>query len=162
MIQTSISWEDAWDGYQLLGSTKIVAPVLVLKDGSTIQDNIFLYFHTLVDGIRDNPPNHYSDMIRGIHIDMGNNPDVAVLSMSGGQRCIIENVSINGQDFHTGIKDLPGSRGFSGNIEINGGQIGICQTEFRPNPSITNLVLRNQSMTGVAREVTGTIGAFRF
>lgn len=60
MIQTSISWEVVWDGYQLLGSTKGKSPVLVLKDGSTVHDNIFVYFRTLVDGEKDDPPNQYS------------------------------------------------------------------------------------------------------
>ena len=153
MIQTSISWQVAWDGYQLLGSKKGTPPVLVLKDGSTVQDNIFLYFRTMTDGKEDDP-NHYGDMIRGVNIDMGNNPNVTALSMSGAQRCSIEDVSISGSAFYAGIKDLPGSGGFSGNIEIDGGKIGIWQTQFRPNPSITNLVLRNQSWTGVWHQRT--------
>lgn len=79
---------------------------------------------------------------------MGNNPDTNALSMNGAQYCSIENVTITG-NFDKGIVDLPGAGGLVGNVIINGGKIGILQKDYRPNPTLVGIVLRNQSLYGM-------------
>ena len=126
--------------------------MLALKDGSTVADNIFVYF-ALLDPNTDSP-NHYGSLIRNIHIDLGSNPQVSGLSMNGAQFCSIEDVVITGVQFYAGIHGLPGSGGFSGNIRVEGGQIGIWQQQYRPVPSVTNVVLSGQNTTGILLQIT--------
>ena len=74
--------------------------------------------------------------------------------MSGAQLCTIQDTTISGRAFYAGIYNLPGSGGLTTNLRVYGGQIGVWQDEFRPNPSISGLLLVNQSKCGVLLENT--------
>ncbi len=134
--------------YQLIGSTKGTTPVIKLKDGSLIDQNIFLLFELETDG-KPNPPSLYGSTFRGINIDMGNNPTVSAISMAGAQYCVIEDTKIYGKDFNAGICSLPGSGGGVVNVTVIGGKIGIIQNQYRPNPTVIGLTLENQTEYGL-------------
>lgn len=137
-------------GHILLGSEKEGTwPLLKLKDGSNVKDNtliVFKYFNSET-GIED-ASRHYLGSIRNFEIDMGNNPDISAVYNNGAQLCVIENLKIYG-DFHKGISTLPGSGGYTANVEIIGGRIGIYQDNFRPNPTLFNIILTGQSECGL-------------
>jgi hypothetical protein len=140
-------------GHQLIGSAKGKKPVIRLKDGSEIEDNILVwFFYTGEKSHKD--ACHYGATFRNIHIDMGTNPAVSALSMSGAQHCVIEDVKIYGQSFRSGIKNLPGSGGGSVNVHVVGGDIGIHQEKHRPNPTIHGLVLEGQREYGIKLDDT--------
>jgi hypothetical protein len=144
--------------HQLIGSTLGKAPVIRLKDGSSVEGGILVLFK--LDSVKNgtSPASHYAATFRGIEIDMGDNPEVSALSMSGAQHCVIENVKIHGERFHAGIKDLPGSGGGSVNVEVIGGRIGILQTNYRPNPTVVGLRLTGQSEYGILlKDVRGPL-----
>jgi hypothetical protein len=134
--------------YQLTGSIIGKAPVIRLKDGSFVDNNILILFELQTDG-KPNPPSLYGSTFRGINIDMGNNPTINAISMAGAQYCVIEDVKIYGSQFNAGICSLPGSGGGIVNLTIIGGKIGIDQNQYRPNPTINGLTLENQSQYGI-------------
>ena len=134
--------------YQLIGSSKGKTPIIKLKDGSTIDKNIFILFE-LQTNAKPNPPSLYGSTFRGINVDMGNNPTVSAISMAGAQYCVIEDAKIYGQDFNAGICSLPGSGGGVVNVTVIGGKIGILQNQYRPNPTVTGITLENQSEYGL-------------
>jgi hypothetical protein len=145
-------------GFQLVGSSLGQRPVLVLKDNSTIPnvlvgDNglqmpVFVYFALIKDGKLD-PASHYSSRLRNVDIVMGSNPGVVAVSMTGAQLCSIEDVSISGTDFHSGVAGLPGSGGFTVGLNVSSGQYGIYQQQFRPTPSVSSVVLKDQTVASV-------------
>ena len=160
------------DGVQLLGSKLGTKPVIQLVDGSNFgstgnaKDKTLLFFDsvlpTLIGDSYTPVPNpdgtynyssdasrHYGSQLRGIIIDMGNNSNNNAISMNGAQYCSIEDVEIKGASFNAGIIALPGSGGFTANVSITGGNYGIYQTDYRPNPTITGLTLDNQSTAGI-------------
>lgn len=137
--------------FQLIGSTKSTKPVIKLKDGSTVSGNILINFQYIdpTTGIAD-ASNHYGSSFRGIDINMGNNLAVSAISMDGAQHCVIEDVKIYGTQFNAGVWRLPGSGGSVVNLTVSGGNIGILQDAFRPNPTITGLTLTNQNQYGIS------------
>ena len=133
------------------GSTPRPArPVLRLKDGVSsgggLDQNVFVLFQLRPNGTMGakSQSEHYNSRIRNVDIDLGSNPAAIGLSMSGSQLCSIEDVSIRGVAFHAGISGLPGSGGFTANVRVEGGEYGIVQDQFRPNPSASGLVLIGQ------------------
>ena len=69
--------------------------------------------------------------------------------MASAQQCSIEDVHITGKAFHAGVVGLPGSGGFSANVAVTGGDYGILQDSYRPNPSISGLLLKGQAKAGL-------------
>jgi hypothetical protein len=96
----------------------------------------------------------YLARLRGIDIDLGRNPSVSAVSMSSAQLASIEDVRVNGTRFHAGFNGLPGSGGFSANLEVEGGDYGVVQNQYRPNPSITGLRLVGQRHAGVVVDIS--------
>lgn len=96
----------------------------------------------------------YLARLRGVDVDLGNNPGVSGVSMSSAQLASIEDVRVSGAKFHAGFNGLPGSGGFSANLEVEGGDYGVVQNQFRPNPSITGLRLVEQEVAGVVVDVS--------
>lgn len=138
-------------GFQLIGSTKGTKPVIKLKDASSVSANVFITFQYIdpITFITD-PSRQYGATFRGIDINMGNNPTVSGISMDGAQHCVIEDVKIYGTQFNAGVWKLPGSGGSVVNLTVTGGNIGILQDAYRPNPTITGLTLSNQSQYGIS------------
>jgi len=153
-------------GYQLVGGRAdggLPPPALVVADGadaaafpaigaSTNPAAVarpVLLFALNASGQANDAPSHYSAMLRGVDIELGNNPSLSGVSMSGAQLCSLEDVRVSGAAFTAGVYGLPGSGGFSANIEVTGGQFAVWQDSFRPNPSITGLLAVNQSTAGV-------------
>ena len=145
-------------GYQLIGAGSGASrPIIRLADNAfNVSDGILLYFQLIISADEypyhrsgPDPPSHYSALLRNVIVDMGANPSVSAVSMSGAQLCSIEDVRIYGQDFKAGVYGLPGSGGYSANICVEGGHIGIWQSSYRPNPSIAGLQLVNQTWVGV-------------
>lgn len=106
-------WRSRALGFQIaggggLGNTHLQRPILKLKDNSNVADNIFLLFQLVQNGTVSQSE-HYNSRIRNIDVDLGTNPGVSGLSMSGAQQCSIEDVSIRGKAFYAGINGLPGS-----------------------------------------------------
>lgn len=137
-------------GHIILGSEKDGKwPVIRLKDGSNVKDNtliVFKYYDALT-GTED-ASRHYLGSLRNFEIDMGDNPGVSAVYNNGAQLCSLENLKIYG-NFDMGISTLPGSGGYTMNIEIIGGRIGIYQDNFRPNPTLFNIRLIGQSECGL-------------
>jgi hypothetical protein len=145
-------------GCQLVGSTKGKKPVLKLKDSSTVTGNVLMFFDTEysilntttgVTTTTSDDSRHYCAGFRGIDINMGTNLNVSGITMSGAQYCSIEDVNIYGKSFYAGIKNLPGSGGYTVNVWVDGGTYGIYQSSYRPNPSINGLTLTNQTTAGI-------------
>jgi hypothetical protein len=149
--------DDRKFGFQLLGSTKGKKPVIKLNDFSySISNESLIQFErftaqspTNLTTLTSQPSMHYSSQIRGIDIDLGNNSTVNGISMDGAQYCSIEDVKIYGKSFKSGINNLPGSGGFVVNVTVTGGEYGIAQSGYRPNPTVNGLTLINQSVAGV-------------
>jgi hypothetical protein len=59
---------------------------------------------------------------------------------------------------HEGVIGIPGSGGFTANIEVVGGQYGIWQDAYRPNPSASGVRLVNQTAAAVL--ITSTVLGF--
>jgi hypothetical protein len=57
-------------------------------------------------------------------------------------------VLISGRSFYAGVNGLPGSGGFSANVAVAGGDYGIVESDYRPNPSVNGLNLTGQSKAG--------------
>ncbi len=126
--------------HKLVGSTAGSRPVLKLSDGAVVNYThppgggapvpafpIFLRFAWVGDQNNDtveeeSPSRHYCATLRGIDIDMGNNPNVSALRMLGAQYCVIEDVSIQGTAFAYGVDGLPGSGGSITNLKVTGGK----------------------------------------
>ena len=155
-------------GYQLIGARGAAPPTIRVIDHATLSD-FPAFYNTTVDGklyevraaifyaLFDTPghndsPSTYSMMLRNVDIDLGNNPQLSGVYMSGAQLCSIEDVRIHGVAFTAGVVGLPGSGGFSANIEVAGGAFAVWEWEFRPNPSITGLVALEQSVAGILLE----------
>ena len=101
-------------------------------------------------------------MLRNVVIDLGNNPGLSGVSMSGAQLCSIEDVTVTGTDFTAGVVGLPGSGGFTANLRVDGGAFAVWQAQFRPNPSVSGLVALNQSVAAVLLQKTrGPSSPFR-
>lgn len=96
----------------------------------------------------------YLARLRGVDVDLGSNPGVSGVSMSSAQLASIEDVRVTGTKFHAGFNGLPGSGGFSANLEVEGGDYGVVQNQFRPNPSITGLRVVGQGVAGVVVDVS--------
>ncbi len=96
----------------------------------------------------------YLARLRGVDVDLGSNPGVSGVSMNSAQLASIEDVRVTGTKFHAGFNGLPGSGGFSANLEVEGGDYGVVQNQFRPNPSITGLRLVGQEVAGVVVDVS--------
>ncbi|MFC2112525.1 glycosyl hydrolase family 28-related protein [Bacteroidota bacterium] len=137
-------------GHIILGSEKGGQwPVIKLKDGSAVKDNtlfVFKYYDSLTE--TEDASRHYLGSLRNFEIDMGENPDISAVYNNGAQLCALENLKIYG-NFNMGISTLPGSGGYTSNIEIIGGRIGIYQNNFRPNPTLFNIRLEGQSECGL-------------
>ncbi len=136
-------------GHQLIGAEIGIKPIIQLKNGSTIDDNILLFFQLNSPTKGKAPASHYGFTLRNIHIDMGNNPEAIGVLAAGAQQCVLEDIKIYGKAFKAGIKDLPGSGGGCVNIHIVGGDIGIDQNEHRANPTIEGLILEGQKEYGI-------------
>ncbi len=140
----------------LVGSTTGPRPVIKVANGSTLTNNRLLNFiwaDTLNndgnnDGV-DDPSRHYCALFRGIDIDMGSNPAATALYMNAAQDSSIEDVKIYGTAFNAGLENIPGSGGYVTNVWIVGGNIGILQNNYRPNPTVMGLTLENQSQYGL-------------
>jgi hypothetical protein len=143
--------------HKLVGSTDSARPVLKLADGSTLADSLFLHFawYGVLSGTsKFDGSRHYCATLRGINIDMGNNPTGSAVSMEGAQYCAIEDVHIYGTSFDTGVASTPGGGGSTTNLKVTGGRIGVKAD--RVVPSIAGLELVNQSLRGL--DVSGSAG----
>jgi hypothetical protein len=150
-------------GFQIFGGAGPVRPVLKLQDNvaaaafplkeghEAVYGNIFLLFqlNNAKSPVAGQESEHYNSRFRGIDIDLGNNPSVSGLSMASAQQCSIEDVHITGKAFRAGVVGLPGSGGFSANVAVTGGDYGIMQDSYRPNPSISGLSLKAQRKAGL-------------
>ena len=150
-------------GFQIFGGAGPRRPVLKLQDGASasafplkeghedVYGNIFLLFqlNNAKSPVVGQESEHYNSRFRGIDVDLGNNPDVSGLSMASAQQCSIEDVHITGKAFRAGVVGLPGSGGFSANVAVTGGDYGIMQDSYRPNPSISGLLLKGQRKAGL-------------
>jgi hypothetical protein len=150
-------------GFQIFGGAGPVRPVLKLQDGAPaaafplregheeVYGHIFLLFqlNNARSPVVGQESEHYNSRFRGIDIDLGNNPTVSGLSMAGAQQCSIEDVQITGEAFRAGVVGLPGSGGFSANIAVVGGEYVVMQDSYRPNPSISGLMLKGQQKAGL-------------
>jgi len=146
---------------KLVGSTLGARPVLKLKDGAVVTNNlitgsaaadypIFLYFawQGVVTSLTEDPSRHYCGTLRGINIDMGNNPNVSAVRNHGAQLCAIEDVDIYGTAFAYGLDGIPGGGGSCSNVKITGGKVGV-KLQYRPIPLLTGLQLYGQSQYGI-------------
>jgi hypothetical protein len=136
-------------GHSLIGDARGGRAVIRLKDGSRLTDNVVLLFQFIDEAGKPSPMSNYSALLRDVDFDMGDNPTADAVSMPGAQLCAIEDVTIRGRAFHAGVHQMPGSGGSIVNLRVIGGRIGILQDEFRPNPSVTGLVLEGQSECGI-------------
>lgn len=136
-------------GHQLIGAEKGVKPIIRLKDGSTLDNNILVFFQLNSPTKGKKPASHYGFTLRNIHIDMGNNPEATGVLAAGAQQCVLEDLKIYGKAFKAGIQNLPGSGGGVVNIHIVGGDIGIHQNEHRANPTVLGLTLEGQKEYGI-------------
>jgi len=136
-------------GHQFIGDANGNKPIIRLKDGSTIDDNILVFFQYNNGQGGTEAAKHYTATFRNIDIDMGNNPGATALTMAGAQHCVIEDIKIYGDAFNVGIKDLPGSGGGTVNVHIIGGNIGILQDQSRSCPTLMGLVLEEQKDYGI-------------
>lgn len=142
-------------GHLLLGSNS-VWPTIRLIDNSSVNENVLIKFAYIADSGTEDASRHYLGSIRNFNIDMGNNPDVSAVYNSGAQYSVIQNLNIFG-NFDAGIYRIPGSGGYTANISITGGKVGIRQDEYRPCPTIFGLKLTGQTKYGI--ELLNTRGA---
>ncbi|MCY6369939.1 glycosyl hydrolase family 28-related protein [Clostridium ganghwense] len=141
-------------GNILVGSTKgKQRPKIVLKDNSNINQNILLlfrYYDSRLEGVQAvNRSQHYLATIRGIDVDMGNNPPNSAISMDGAQYCTIQDINITGKSFYAGIHKIPGAVGSIINVKVSGGDIGILSDSYVPEALVAGVVLENQKEYGV-------------
>ena len=148
-------------GMQVVGGGGGARPVVRLRDNATVAASqpsncpglgrVFILFDAVLDdnATLGNQASEYQARWRGIDIHMGFNPDIAALSMLGAQLCSIEDTAISGEAFLAGVNGLPSSGGFSANVNVTGGTIGVLHDCYRPNPSIAGLQLVGQARAGV-------------
>jgi len=136
-------------GYQIIGSSSEDKSIIKLKDNSKVEGNILLEFLQYDMDLSMRDRSNYCALLRNIMIDMGNNPEVSAVKMPGAQYSTIEDVTIYGENFNIGIKEVPGSGGSMTNIKVIGGMIGIEQAHYRPNPLGTGVELIGQEKCGV-------------
>ena len=155
-------------GYQLVGARGDSPPVLKVMDNTDAANFPSTYssenpklndparpvivYALNMSGLSNDAASHYSALLRNIDIDLGHNPALSGVAMSGAQLCSIEDVRVYGSAFVSGFVGIPGSGGFSANLEVTGGKFAVWQQQFRPNPSITGLLARNQTVAGVLLE----------
>lgn len=126
-------------------------PALLLADNSNVAGGIFVLFDAVgPDNVTvGDTASQYQSRLRGVDIRMGNNSNVSALTMSAAQLCSIEDTHISGEAFWAGLNGLPGSGGYSANVNVTGGVYGIVQDEYRPNPSVAGVRLVGQTKAGV-------------
>jgi hypothetical protein len=147
-------------GMQVVGGGGGARPLLRLQDNATVAGGVFVKFDAVdADNVTTgDTASQYQARWRGVDIDMGANAAVSALSMSAAQLCSIEDTAITGRAFFAGVNGLPGSGGFSANVNVTGGAYGIVQDEYRPNPSIAGLRLVGQARAGVlVRQARGPV-----
>ena len=93
-----------------------------MKDGSSVQGGIFLLFQLNQSGVIHDSE-HYNSRLRGVDVDLGNNPLVSGVSMSGAQLCSIEDVTIRGEAFHSVRFDPVCVRACSRSADGDGGGV---------------------------------------
>jgi hypothetical protein len=113
-------------GYQLIGGRGGAPPVLKVSDGADLSgfpsigtSHIHGAAYTARPAVlfalnmsntsghpANNAPMHYSAMLRNVDIDLGNNPALSGVSMSGAQLCSIEDVRVRGEAFVSGNTHL--------------------------------------------------------
>eukprot|EP01063_Lacrimia_lanifica_P001696 TRINITY_DN10879_c0_g1_i1.p1 TRINITY_DN10879_c0_g1~~TRINITY_DN10879_c0_g1_i1.p1 ORF type:complete len:769 (+),score=226.25 TRINITY_DN10879_c0_g1_i1:60-2309(+) len=136
-------------GFRIVGGGDAAAgtrPVLKLKDRALPLPNATFVMFELVDG---GPPGLYQAQVRNVVVDLGDNPGVSGVSMSAAQLSTLEDVAVVGREFYAGFNGLPGSGGVSVNLAVSGGEYGIVENQYRPNPSAAGVVLLNQTKAGV-------------
>jgi hypothetical protein len=83
-------------GYQLVGggSARDHPVIRLANNAHNVSDGVLLYFQLIISadewpfkGAGPSPPSHYSAMLRNVIVDMGTNPTVSAVSMSGAQLC---------------------------------------------------------------------------
>lgn len=134
--------------HKLVGSTTGTPPVLKLADGTWLESNTFVRF-AYEDAEGPDASRHYCAELKNLCIDMGDNPTATAIEMHGAQHCTIQNVEIYGADFNIGLNGLPGSGGSVVNSKVTGGQIGIYENSYRPNPGLTGVRLIGQAQYGI-------------
>ncbi len=154
-------------GYQIVGGRGSVPPILKVQDNADMAGFPSVYTSKLdqkyearpavlfalnMSGQANQANAQYSQMLRNVDIDLGHNPQLSGVSMDGAQLCSIEDVRVRGRSFMAGVVGLPGSGGYSANVNVTGGNVAVWQYKFRPNPSISGLIALNQSLTGVLLE----------
>lgn len=125
-------------------------PTIRLADNSQVQDNTLLVFKFVAKDGTEQSNRHYNAALRGLAIDLGNNPDVSAVRFHGAQYCVIEDVKIFGEAFNIGVDGLPGSGGSTTNLTITGGKVGIRQDNYTPAPQLTGLRIINPQSAGIA------------
>ena len=138
-------------GMQVVGGGGGARPRLRLQDNATVAGNVLVMFDAVGadNATLGDQASQYQSRWRGVDIDVGHNPAVSALSMLAAQLCSIEDTAITGSAFFAGINGLPGSGGFSANVNVTGGTYGVVQDEYRPNPSIAGLRLVGQARAGI-------------
>lgn len=141
-------------GNILVGSTKDEnRPKIVLKDNSNVVGDILLLYRYYDPTAKEQDVNdrakHYIATLRGIDVDMGNNPKVSAISMDGAQYCTIQDVNVTGKSFYAGIRKIPGAVGSVINVKVKGGDIGILSDSYVPEALVAGVVLENQKECGI-------------
>lgn len=115
----------SWVGMPNGGTSSTGGQGNCLKSEEDCTPKVFLLFQYLESrvGNRDKlrAESFYLCKLRGVDVDVGDNPDVSAISMSSAQLASIEDVRVTGVRFHAGFNGLPGSGGFSANLEVTGG-----------------------------------------
>ena len=124
-------------------------PTIKLADDSQVRDDTLLVFKFIDKDGTEKSNRHYNAALRGLAIDLGNNPDVSAVRFNGAQYCVIEDVKIFGEAFNIGVDGLPGSGGSTTNLTITGGKVGIRQDHYTPAPQLTGLRIINPTSAGI-------------
>ncbi len=139
---------------QLIGQTTGSArPLLRLKDNSAGFGSASTP-KTVVRITSPNDPNcRFRDGLRGIDLNLGNNPGAIGVEFDAAQDSFFEDVSITASQAFAGFTAVPG-RGMSAvNITVNGGQYGFySQIDTGPTSlggSLVGIRLYNQTVAGI-------------
>ena len=124
-------------------------PTIRLADNSQVRDNTLLVFKFIAKDGTEQSNRHYNAALRGLAIDLGNNPDVSAVRFHGAQYCVIEDVKIFGEAFNIGVDGMPGSGGSTTNLTITGGKVGIRQDNYTPAPQLTGVRITNPKSAGI-------------
>lgn len=139
---------------QLIGQTTgRLRPLLSLKDNSAGFGSANTP-KALVRLASSKDPNcRYRDVLRGIDLDLGNNPGAIGVEFDAAQDSFFEDVSITATQAFAGFTAVPG-RGMSAvNITVNGGRygfyslIGTAPTSL--GGSLVGIRLTNQTVAGI-------------